>query len=389
MKTGHCRPTTTTTKMAGVLVLLLALVSADPVWGASFTLPTFLGEVSWGLSNSISFDYASLGYPLKDTLIWSNNGGETFTNSSSRPKIAANRVASPHAASKFSYHDFGVAGEDHKTGSYDTFASQYSFNYTLGPDSVIAVVNRSKRILFKGLPANVSCAKFSCPFRFGGAASATLHDGTVLQTAIITWGGNTHSPDATSIVIYRSKDQGYTFDFLSVVANASDIPSSEEGPNEHDMVLLRNGTLFMTVRIDGGDGPLTHPYRNYYRTLSHDQGQTWSPLAKMAGVGSARPRMLLLGNGAIILSGGRHKNAGDQGPKVWVDRSGQGEVFEEYDVSYYHNLGSSQLRFTSEVNETDTARQTTCYTSLTATGEASFLIGYDVQHFGFVMHVSL
>jgi hypothetical protein len=105
------------------------------------------------------------------------------------------------------------------------------------------------------------------------------------------------------------------------------------------MILLPNGTLFMTVRIDGGDGPLTHPYRNYYRTLSHDQGGTWTPLAEMAGVGSARPRMLLLNNGAIVISGGRHKNAGDQGPKVWVDVTGEGVTFVEFDVSYHHNLG--------------------------------------------------
>lgn len=114
------------------------------------------------------------------------------------------------------------------------------------------------------------------------------------------------------------------------------------------MVLLSNGTVFMVVRIDGGDGPLTHPYRNYYRTLSHDQGRTWTPLTEMAGVGSARPRALLLGNGALVLSGGRHKNAGDQGPKVWVDPTGKGLAFDEYDVSYYHNLGKlSALSFAS------------------------------------------
>ena len=43
-------------------------------------------------------------------------------------------------------------------------------------------------------------------------------------------------------------------------------------PNEHDLVLTSNGTLVMIVRLDAGDGPITHPFLNYYRTISVDQG---------------------------------------------------------------------------------------------------------------------
>jgi hypothetical protein len=35
---------------------------------------------------------------------------------------------------------------------------------------------------------------------------------------------------------------------------------------------LSNGTLVMVVRLDGGDGLETHPFLNYYRTVSHDDG---------------------------------------------------------------------------------------------------------------------
>jgi hypothetical protein len=46
----------------------------------------------------------------------------------------------------------------------------------------------------------------------------------------------------------------------------------------------------------------------------------------------------------MVLSGGRHKNAGDQGPKLWVDWSNTGTTFVEFDISYYHNRGLRQRR---------------------------------------------
>jgi hypothetical protein len=85
-------------------------------------------------------------------------------------------------------------------------------------------------------------------------------------------------------------------------------------PNEHDLALLPNGDVLAVVRMDGGDGLATHPYRNYYRTVSSDQGKTWSTLEEIPNVGCARPRLAMLGGGKgpLLLSGGRQKNNGTQ-----------------------------------------------------------------------------
>ena len=69
---------------------------------------------------------------------------------------------------------------------------------------------------------------------------------------------------------------------------------SEEGPNENDMVLLADGkTIMCVIRLDAGDGPLTHPYRPYVTLTSSDGGTTWGKMKALpAGVGCARPRLL-------------------------------------------------------------------------------------------------
>jgi hypothetical protein len=44
------------------------------------------------------------------------------------------------------------------------------------------------------------------------------------------------------------------------------------------------------VRLDAGDGRATHPYVDYYYTVSLDGGRTWPKMQPMAGTGCARPR---------------------------------------------------------------------------------------------------
>ena len=87
--------------------------------------------------------------------------------------------------------------------------------------------------------------------------------------SVITWWGAEHanpSPklkaEATSVVAFRSNDEGYTWVYSGVILDAADAPESEEGPNENDLVLLADNTTIMcVVRLDAGDGPVSHPYR--------------------------------------------------------------------------------------------------------------------------------
>jgi hypothetical protein len=92
------------------------------------------------------------------------------------------------------------------------------------------------RSVFRGIPKPVVSGTFTpggARLARGGTASVRLHDGSVLQTAIVTFGNQGHlrCPNATSIIIFRSDDRdGVVWQFLATVADAADYPQSQEGP---------------------------------------------------------------------------------------------------------------------------------------------------------------
>ena len=127
----------------------------------------------------------------------------------------------------------------------------------------------------------------------------------------------------------------------------------------------------------GGDGPKTHPYVDYGRSVSADRGRTWSKL-KPVGPGCARPRLLQLG-GTMLLSGqrashrsathvggrqqltrfgcctgGRHRNDHTSDVLLWTATDGSGESWTPYSLSAAHNAGTPDpsLRYDANVNST-------------------------------------
>ncbi len=92
------------------------------------------------------------------------------------------------------------------------------------------------------------------------------------------WGGNPKYEYSTSIIAFRSTDLIH-WNFLSIIANASQYPQSEEGPNEHDLAYLSDGkTIMCLIRLDAGDGPTTHSFKYYAASFSSDEVKTWSHL---------------------------------------------------------------------------------------------------------------
>ncbi|EDQ87853.1 uncharacterized protein MONBRDRAFT_26857 [Monosiga brevicollis MX1] len=238
-----------------------------------FGRPQLLGPTSWGMSHNVQLSFDRFGYDLGHVVAVTSDGGHTYVNSTMDTFDVVVRNATQVTGDIALAHNLGNVARNRPNGSFTDFSATSYVTYSGDASSSSwqsSQINRS--IDFQGLPIPVSCHKFACPFRFGGTASATLPSGTMLQTAIVAWGGNPRSPEATSIVIYKSTDGGFAWQYLGVVANASDYSFSEEGPNEHDLVLTSNGTLVMIVRLDAGDGPITHPFLNYYRTISVDQG---------------------------------------------------------------------------------------------------------------------
>ena len=97
----------------------------------------------------------------------------------------------------------------------------------------------------------------------------------------------------------------HRFEFVATVMEYATSPG-EEGASEHATIALsESGALLAVVRIDGGDGEPHGRHLLYRATRSTDFGNAWSPPWSITGAGSARPRLLRLGNGALVLSGGR------------------------------------------------------------------------------------
>ena len=93
-------------------------------------------------------------------------------------------------------------------------------------------------------------------------------------------------------------------------------------------------------------------------------------------IGCARPRLLGFAGGGMVLSGGRldpqnHDNY------VWINGAGDAGDWEAHSVSFVHNAleTNATLRFAADLNHT-TARESTSYTSLVATGSRSGYVVY-------------
>ena len=259
------------------------------------------------------------------------------------------------------------------------------------------VENRS--ITFESIPApGITCgtgrAAFGCPFRTGGRGYVRLPDtGELVMSIIVFWGGSEHSSPnakvakvATSVVAFRSKDEGYTWQYSGSILDAKHAPASQEGPNENDLVLLADGkTIMCVVRLDAGDGGVTHPYVPYSVVLSKDGGRTWGTAAPLPPhVGCARPRLLRTDGGQVLLAGGR-LNSTNRDVLMWLHAAGDGSTssaaWEPHSITYWHNRlePNASLHFDGGVNNSHLAphgRETTSYTSLVRTGAQTGFITY-------------
>lgn len=131
------------------------------------------------------------------------------------------------------------------------------------------------------------------------------------------------------------------------------------------------------MRLDAGDGEVSHPYAPYNKVISTDGGMTWSaPVPLPSQVGCARPRMLRTDGGQIVLSGGR-LNATNRDVIVWLNSAGDGVSWAAHSITYWHNLlvANKSLVFTPAVNNS-VERETTSYTSLVRTGPETGFVTY-------------
>ena len=186
------------------------------------------------------------------------------------------------------------------------------------------------------------------------------------------WIVSAHAPAVWfSVIAFVAPPPFLNFSFLGVVANASE---GIAGVDEHDIALLPNGTSIVAIlRTNGPD---------YLQKLSHDGGRSWVNGASMVGIGSVCPRLLMMPDKPLLLSGGRGKYSGDSATpnsisydnQLWVnckpEHSLAASSWQRVSISAWHNYGEPTgdptRRFTSAVNSS--SMQSNSYNTLHATG---------------------
>ena len=334
-------------------------------------------------TNFIAGDLGSGTFTETTVANQSMQWNESYVHSSTKPAIGYAFPIDEHTITNFgtfstippntSVKSMTAANFTHFWKSPQTGVNQLMFNTSTKITTV-----------FQGIPYGISDSKFATGLRMHGSANIQLKDGSFLQTAIVYWGGNPTYKSATSIICFRSTDL-VVWNFLSIIANASQYLSSQEGPNEHDLAYLSDQqTLLCLIRMDGGDGPASHPYKYYAKSTSVDQGRTWSKLEYVEHMGCARPRLRLFGS-VLLASGGRMRNDNTSDILLWVNGDGMARQATDWtmiSLSYVHNqlmMSDPAYLFDAHVNSTTySPRETNSYTSLVNGQGMQGFVSYDM-----------
>lgn len=195
-----------------------------------------------------------------------------------------------------------------------------------------------------------------------------LPGGQLFTTLYGKFDGDTHFCSFAVV----SNDGGFTWFFRSIIATGDDVPDAPEGPNESDTQLLDNGDLICIYRVSSE--------REFYKSYSWDEGLTWSTPMRLLGMRSVQPRLAKLGNGAIVLTGGR------PGLFCWLNADGKGETWEQINLGTHHNqlIESTEHQFPEAFCQAEeawepykTPSSSTAYTGIMPWGEDKVIVTYD------------
>jgi hypothetical protein len=193
-----------------------------------------------------------------------------------------------------------------------------------------------------------------------------------------------------SVVAYVTADGGKTWTFRSEIASKQSIIAagfaSEEGPNENDVVRLKDGSLLVVIRKDGGDGVPHHAHVPYIFASSSDLGHSWKIQEAPKSLLSARPRAVSLPNGATFIAGGR------PALNLWVStdpskESSLVDAWKTFDIPTEHNklVSDPSLKFCTAFENATLAlgwAESSAYTQVLPLSADSALVCYERQGSG-------
>jgi len=232
---------------------------------------------------------------------------------------------------------------------------------TIGEDDELLI--RGADVKFLGFPYDLADYHIGEIALFADGNILPLKDGRLLTAMYRMLRGETNYK---AVALY-SEDGGFTWRFLSEITGREDGPGAAKGSNESNIVRLEDGRLLCISRVAGG--------APYIKSLSSDEGITWTKPETMIEAWSVEPQLVRLANGLILLSGGR------PGILLWVCADGQGERWQRINLAEHHNefVPDTQMRFTELVTRIQKSdeKQTTSYTSIAPVGPEEVLISYD------------
>ena len=229
----------------------------------------------------------------------------------------------------------------------------------------------------------------------GGAVAMDDTGNNYIATPWV-WYGDAPLPKAAgamccngSVVAYVTADGGKSWTFRSEIASKQSINAaglaSEEGPNENDVVRLKDGSLLVVIRKDGGDGVPHHLHVPYMFASSSDQGHTWKVQEAPKPLLSARPRAVSLSSGATFIAGGR------PALNLWVSADPSkstslvdADTWETFDIPTEHNklIADPALQFCTAFENATLAlgwAESSAYTQVLALSADSALVCYERQ----------
>ncbi len=190
-----------------------------------------------------------------------------------------------------------------------------------------------------------------------------LADGSLFTTLY----GKLEGDRKYSLFAVISEDGGLSWRYRATVANGRDMRAAREGPSEAATVRLDDDSLLCVYRVDSGAGIA------FGRSISRDEGRTWTRLRPMKGKGSVKPQLVRLEDGTILLSGGR------PGIYLWTCSDGMGRSWKRFDLAAHHNRAcEDQDRFpVFPPGGDENPATSTCYTSMRRIAPQEVLIAYE------------
>lgn len=192
-------------------------------------------------------------------------------------------------------------------------------------------------------------------FVFNGQCVA-LRGGGYLATLYGTYAG-----DRRYTLVGASSSDGITWEIRGEIAGPGCPLPGSEGPCEAALCRLRDGRLMCVFRVGSGS--------QYGQAFSPDEGRTWSTARGMDNAFSVQPSLAVLGEGGLVLSGGRPS------PFLWFNPAGDGAEWLRISLEEHHNA----------LCEGDAMRlpnTSSCYTEVVAIDERTVLCIYDRIPYG-------